>query len=344
MIRRSLLVTALLLLGTACDLEPGTSDEGDRDMDDISGSGGTGSDANDPSGGDEDPADPDPGTGDDDSAVDAGTEPGEPEVDAAVDAPSESDAGSGEQTTDAGSEPVPGSDAGTEPEVDASTQEPELPALAAHYTFDESSGSVASDAVGAFADAVLSGAPSFTGGVSGNALDLPGDPTESYVSLPANILDGCDDITIALWMKLGSITNWSRLLDLDGGVDGFLYFTPAQDVGGTPHLYFDIFHPPGAGAPDQGVSAAYPAGVTLVDAWHHVAFTLSAGVGRLYFDGVEIGSGAMTTKPSDLTLGENSHAWLGRSMFPDPYLDATLDDLRISCTAYTAEQVSQLAQ
>jgi hypothetical protein len=339
-----LLVTALVLLGSACELEPGNV--GDSDMDDILGSDGganANGDANGNSPGDDQLVDASAGGGDGDTGADAGAETTDPDVDAAVDAP-ESDAGGDEQTADAGSEPSPSTDAGTEPEVDASVEEPELPALAAHYTFDENAGSVASDEVGAFADAVFNGEASFAAGVTGSAVDLPGDPSQSYVSLPANILDGCDDITIALWMKLGSITSWSRLLDLDGGVDGFLYFTPAQDVAGTPHLYFDIFHPPGTGAPDQGVSAAYPEGVNLVDEWHHVAFTLSAGVGHLYFDGSEIGSGAMTTKPSDLTLGENAHAWIGRSMFPDPYLDATIYDLRVSCAAYTPEQEGRLAQ
>ena len=341
MIRRGLIVTAIAVLGAACELGGEAANDGERDVDDITTpDGGSSSDT------DDDPDDASTGTDPDDDGKPS--EPGMEGADAGmdVDPPGDGDGDSGtdEETSDAGAEPDPSQDAGADDPSDASTEDPPLPALAALYTFDENTGSEAGDSAGGFADALLNGAASWTTGVTGSALDLPGGASQSYVSLPANLLDSCDDITVALWMKLGSVTFWSRLLDIDGGVDGFLYFTPAQDVGGAPHLYFDIYHPPGAGAPDQGVSAAYPQGTTLVDEWHHVAFTLSGGTGRLYFDGVQIGSNAMTTKPSDLTVGENSHAWIGRSMFPDPYLEAAIDDLRVSCTAYTAEQVAELAQ
>jgi hypothetical protein len=96
---------------------------------------------------------------------------------------------------------------------------------------------------------------------------------------------------------------------------------------------------------DQGVSGAYPSGTVLVDVWHHVAFTQSGGTGRLYFDGVEIGSNAMLWTPGTLTYDPAGHAWLGRSMFPsDAYLDASLDDLRIACRAYSAAEIATLAE
>jgi hypothetical protein len=286
-------------------------------------------------------ADVDGGERDGESAVDAGVDAESPrgEPDAASDAGVESDAATVDAATESDASTGASADAGTDPSQDGG-----LPDLAAHYTFDENAGTVAADSAGDFADALLENGASFTDGVGGSALELAGGTSENYLSLPANLLDRCDDITIALWMKLGSTPFWSRLLDLDGGVDGFLYFTPAQDVGGVPHLFFNIFHPPGEGPDDQGVSAPYPDGTTLVEAWHHVASTLSVGTGRLYFDGVEIGSNPMAISPADLTLGENAHAWIGRSMFPDPYLDAAIDDLRISCAAYTTEQVAALAQ
>jgi hypothetical protein len=220
-----------------------------------------------------------------------------------------------------------------------------LPVLAARYAFNENTGTTAADTAGAFSAAMLLNGASWTTGKQGSALDLAGGATNQHVALPANILEGCNDITIAMWMRLGSTPAWARLLDIDGTVDGFLFWTPTQDISGVPHMRFNIFHPPGMGADDQGVSAPYPAGTVLVNTWHHVAFTLSGGTGRLYFNGVQVGSNAMTTKPSDLTIGATAHAWLGRSTFAsDAYLDASIDDLRISCTAYSAEQVAALAQ
>jgi hypothetical protein len=227
---------------------------------------------------------------------------------------------------------------------DASLPDASLPALAAWYKFDENSGTTAASSTAGFTNATLLNGASWTAGKHGSALALGGGATNQYAALPANIADSCDDITIALWMKLGSTPAWSRLLDIDGVTDGFLFFTPTEMINGVPHLLFNIFHPPGAGADDQRVSAAYPTGTTLVNVWHHVAFTLSVGTGRLYFDGVQVGSNAMTTKPADLTLGATAHAWIGRSTFPDPYLNAAIDDLRISCTAYSAAQIAALAE
>ncbi len=275
-----------------------------------------------------------------DAGPDAGDEPAPPPGDAGSEP---DDAGDDAGTNDDGDAAIDGDDASTE-DPDASIEEPTLPVLAAHYTFDESTGTVAADATGQLADAVLLDGASFSAGVHGGAVELSGGATTEHVSLPVDILEGCEDLTIALWMKLGSTPFWSRLLDIDGTIDGFVFFTPTQDVGGAPHLFFNIFHPTGTGANDQGVSAPYPEGTTLVDQWHHVAFTLSGGTGRLYFDGVEIGANPMATTPSDLTLGDAAHAWIGRSTFPDPYLDAAIDDLRISCAAYTAEQIAAIAE
>ena len=316
MIRNSLFgfATAVALIGmAACENTGGGTSSGGRHDDDASAREDGGSvdldelDANMPGDGDGDvdaggdgDVDAGDGDGDQDAGMDAATEP---EPDAA--------------TTDAGSEEE---DAATEDAgSDASTEDPVLPALAAHYTFDEDQGVGAADSVGAFADAELRNGATWAQGVHGSALSLaggPGNEEHAYATLPADILEGCDDVTVALWMKLGALTFWSRILDIDGLVDGFVYFTPAQEMGGKPHLFFNVFHPTGIGDDNQGVSAPYPAETTLVGEWHHVAFTLSAGMGRLYFDGSEIGANAMATKPSDIGLKEGARAWLGRSLFP----------------------------
>lgn len=330
MIRRNVTTfgAAVLLLGAAaCEDGKTTKDAGHQHESDaeIEVDGGDGTNELDAStGGDGDVPDASDGS---DGGMDA-SDDGDVEIDAEVQTDAAlDDAGSDQEDAQTG---------------DAATENPS-PALAAQYTFDENTGAVAADSAGEFAGAVLENGAGFTAGVEGSALALAGGVSEQFVSLPANILAGCDDVTIALWMKLGSLAPWSRILDIDGTVDGFLFFTATQDVGGAPHLFFNIYHPPGEGPDDQGVSAAYPAGTTLLNEWHHVAFTLSGGTGRLYFDGAEIGSNPMSTKPASLTLGPSAHAWIGRSTFAtDPYLEAAIDDLRVSCTAYSAEQMAQL--
>jgi hypothetical protein len=240
-------------------------------------------------------------------------------------------------------------DAGTDAGQDSGTDAG--PSLAAWYKFDENTGTSAADSTSSFAAATLQNGATWVPGKTGSAVDLAGGASSeahNYVSLPADILAACDDVTIALWIKLGTVTNWSRILDLDGKTNGFIFLTAAQDVGGTPHLLFNIYkpdYPPGDPRNDQRVSAEYPSGTTLAGEWHHVAFTLAAGTGRLYFDGDEIGTNAMTTKPSDIQIAQNGEAVLGKSLiFPDPYVDGTIDDLRVSCTAYSAQQIAAIAQ
>jgi len=218
------------------------------------------------------------------------------------------------------------------------------PALAAWYKFDETTGSVAVDSTGSFANGTLENGTGWTTGKHGGAVNLLGGTSNNFVTLPPDILHGCHDVTVALWMKLRTVTPWSRILDLDGLVDGFIYFTPSEDVSGSSHLLFDIVHPAGANAHDQRASAAYPANTTLTNVWHHFAFTLSGGTGRLYLDGTALGSYSFDTTTADVSIGAGAHAWLGRSMFNDPYLDAAIDDLRVSCTAYSAAQIAAIAQ
>jgi hypothetical protein len=246
-----------------------------------------------------------------------------------------------------------GNDTGTaDGDVDATDAPDASSDLVLHLRFDDATGTTAVDSTGNNRNGTLQNGAGWTSGHAAGAVQLSNTPVadaapaQQYVSIPPNVLSGCSDVTIAMWMNLASVGPFSRLLDLDGTVNGFLFFTPAQMVNGTPRLWFNIFYPAGTGADDQGVSAAYPSDAgALVGVWHHVAFTLAGGTGRLYFDGAEIGSGAMTHRPSDIQLDGDAHAWIGRSTFPvDPYLDAAIDDLRISCRAYTANEISQLAQ
>jgi hypothetical protein len=276
--------------------------------------------------------------GDLDASKDAA--PTDAQADAVTDANTVADVGTDAAQDDAGA------DAGTDAGTDAG-----MSTLAAWYKFDENTGTSAADSTSHFAASTLQNGAAWVAGKSGSAVNLTGglaSAANPYVSLPADLLADCDDVTVALWLKLGAVTNWSRILDLDGKVNGFLYLTAAQDVGGTPHLLFNIYkpdYPMGDPRNDQRVSAEYPSGTTLAGQWHHVAFTLAEGVGHLYFDGAQIGMNEMTTKPSDLQIAQNGEAVLGRSLiFQDPYLNGTIDDLRVSCTAYSAQQIAALAE
>ena len=235
---------------------------------------------------------------------------------------------------------------------DGALTQPEIADLAwpdsdyAYLRLDEKSGTTAADSSNLDRDGTLLGGVTFVDGQVGGAIKLTAANSQ-YVALPPTLLSTCDDVTVSIWAKLDTHDNWSRFLDIDGLVNGFMYFSPAIDVSGQKQLGFLISRP-GQTPPDQGVVAPYPTGVTVAGGWHHFAFTRSGTTGRLYFDGLEIGSNtAMTYKPSDITIATSGapHAWLGRSTFnTDPYLNGSLDEVRISCRAFTADEIRQLSR
>lgn len=209
-----------------------------------------------------------------------------------------------------------------------------------YWRMDETSGTVLADSSDRNADGALPNGGSFVAGRTDGALALDG--INQHAVLPADLLKNCTDVTIALWAKLNAQTNWSRFLDLDGMTNGFIYFTPMAMGSGKPQLLFNIYK-----GSDQGIVGSYPAEATLVGQWHHYAVTLAGNVGRVFFDGVEIGKNeAFTFNPSDILvdLQKPSHAWVGKSMFDDPHLNTAIDEMRVSCRAYTADEIKQLAK
>lgn len=45
-----------------------------------------------------------------------------------------------------------------------------------------------------------------------------------------------------------------------------------------------------------------------------------------------------------INLGTTTNVWLGRSQYAaDPYLNGTLDDVRMSCRAYSDDEIAALA-
>ena len=95
-----------------------------------------------------------------------------------------------------------------------------------------------------------------------------------------------------------------------------------------------------AGGAEQQISYAtmFP-----LNQWRHVAVVLSGNTGRLYLSGIQVAQNTnLVLNP--INLGATPNVWLGRSQYTaDPYLNGTLDDVRMSCRAYSAEEVAALA-
>jgi hypothetical protein len=206
------------------------------------------------------------------------------------------------------------------------------PRLHAHLHFDESSGTTAADATGNGWTGMLVNGALRAPGIAGNAVDLDG--TNDYVRLPTDIVAGLTEVTVAAWVQLDAVNNWSRIVDFGSGTNNYLFLTPRS--GSSGRLRFAI-RTPSVGEQIIDGTAALTAGV-----WTHVAVTLGNGTAILYMNGVEVGrNDAITLTPA--SLGTTTQNYVGRSQFADPYLNGRVDDLRIYGDALSASEVAALA-
>ncbi|SNT43855.1 hypothetical protein SAMN05421812_10644 [Asanoa hainanensis] len=212
------------------------------------------------------------------------------------------------------------------------TTTPTLPAFVAHYQFDESSGTTASDATGNGRTATLSSGAGRTTGRTGNAVNLSG--SSQYVTLPSGILAGATSFTVATWVRVTTLATWARLFDFGSGTGTNMFLVPRSGSGTARYA----ITAGGAGGEQRiDAPAALPAGV-----WTHVAITHTGNLGILYVNGAEVArNSALTNRPS--ILGTTTQNWIGRSQYSgDPYLNAAVDSFRVYSRALSASEIASL--
>ena len=219
---------------------------------------------------------------------------------------------------------------GTTPDSHTGTATVTIASAVALYKADASSGTTLADSSGNNKNGTLTGATSFTPGVSGNALTLTG----GNASLPTGIVSGLNDFTIAAWIKPTSLAAWARVFDFGTGTNDYMFLSP--DAGATNKLRFAITT--SGNTHEQVVDGpAITAGV-----WTHVAITLAGNTATLYVNGIAVGTNTgMTIHPT--ALGNTNQNYLGKSQFADPAYNGSIDDFRIYGLALSAAEVLQLA-
>ena len=195
------------------------------------------------------------------------------------------------------------------------------PGLVARYNFNSTPLATAGNAHG-----TASGGPGYTPGKSGSAINLDG--ADDFVSLPFGVANH-DEITVAAWIHWDGGEAWQRIFDFGNGTADNFFLTPR--AGGTNGLRFSIN--------SGGVTQTIETGQLAAGQWVHVAVTLGSNTGRLFVNGGQVASAAVTLKPSDILPSLN---FIGKSQWPDPLFDGRLDEFVIFNRALGPAEVSAL--
>jgi hypothetical protein len=171
-------------------------------------------------------------------------------------------------------------------------------------------------------------------GMVGNGVDINGGT--QHVDLPDGLVSECEDFTFASWVRLDANPNWNRIFDFGSSTATNMFLTPKAGTANTVRFALKV---PGInGGAEQQLSFPF---TFPLNAWRHIAVVLEANVGRLYLDGAQAATATITANPRDMGVTVNN--WLGRSQWPDPYFNGRLDEVELSCRAYTAQEIAELA-
>jgi alpha-L-arabinofuranosidase len=206
-------------------------------------------------------------------------------------------------------------------------------ALAAHWTFDEGTGTEAADSAGGH-PATLTGGAGWTQGIRGGALGTDG--TTGFADAGTGVVDTTASFSVSAWVKLDRITGYQTVVSIDGNQvsNFFLQFRDDSRRFAFTRLAGD--------APADGTIAA--ANVDPVAGqWYLLAgvYDAAARTQTLYVDGVRQSS--VTAAPAWQGTG---HLVIGRGKYagnPVDFVDGAIDDVRVTSGVLTSAEAARLA-
>lgn len=222
--------------------------------------------------------------------------------------------------------------------------EPPTDGLLLHYEFDETGGSVATDASGQGRHGRYERTPAFGTGVRGGSFKMTGGANNSttapYVTIPNGVFAGVTSTTVATWVKWDASSTANQwIYGLGPDSNRYLFATPRSGGG---QLFSAITTGSWQAEKQLRASSALTGGE-----WKHLAVTVDSGsrTAVMYLDGVEIARVTdVAVRPADLHDATRDYAgYIGRSLYgADPYFAGEVDDFRIYGRALTADEVYAL--
>ncbi|MEM9835629.1 MAG: Calx-beta domain-containing protein [Bacteroidota bacterium] len=169
------------------------------------------------------------------------------------------------------------------------------------------------------------------------ALDFDGQ--NDHLSLPDDIVSGLNDFTFETLIDYRPSGNWARIFDI--GINQTFNMFLTTQAGRSPNFTRPRFAITVSGNNNEQI---IDSSIPMPTGWNHIALTLDENpvtgtvVGTMYINGNVVGTNNnMTLTPGDLGVTNNN--LLARSQYPDPFLNATLDETRIWSVARTQSQL-----
>lgn len=184
--------------------------------------------------------------------------------------------------------------------------------------------------------------------ISNGAVVLPGDvpsndPAVSYVDLPNNLVTNLTSITVEVWATDSGSANWARIWDFGNSAGG----EGVSDTG-TRSMFLSL---PSGNSDLMGRihvsdrngenTVEWVGGRPAVGKEAHIVYATDFAnqIGRLYVDGALVAiNNNMFVTPAD--IGPSVNDWLGRSQYPDPSFNGSIDEVRIYNGVISALQIS----
>jgi hypothetical protein len=198
------------------------------------------------------------------------------------------------------------------------------PNLVGAWGFDEATGTAVNDASGRGQTGTIDGATRTAAGHSGGALSFDG--VNDWVTVPdSNALDLTTGMTMEAWVRPTAVgTAWRTVL-MKEQPGNLIYTLYAGDGTGRPAVYAFTTTDLGSSGPTA----------TALNAWTHLAATYDGANLRLYVNGTQVVSraltGAMRTSTGVLRIGGNS-IW-------GEWFAGLIDDVRVYNRALTATEL-----
>ncbi len=179
------------------------------------------------------------------------------------------------------------------------------------------------------------------GTLVGNAAIVSGavklDGNGDYVSLPSGLLTNLPNVTLECWFTYTSNGAWTRVFDFgdtnpsSGAGRNYIFYTP-QSGAGTSRLVISDADP--GSSHEEIIDYTVPAqGVQT-----HIACVYNGSVKTmsLYVNGTLAKSMSVTIP---LAAVDSRLAYLGKSLYNDPYLLGSINEFRIYDTALTSDDI-----